>query len=109
MSNFKDQVAADIAATFLNPSEFAAIHQIDSWPILCVITNNDGTESQANADEGLWMATITLSAETSALARLPKGLPKANRTLRIDGKSYRVLDVADAVGITKLTMALEQS
>ena len=106
MSNFKDQVAADIAAAFLNEDEFADMHTVDGRQILCVITSSNNDQYAANADEGLWISTKTLSAKTSELAALPKGMPQANRVLRIDGKAYRVLSVSDAMGITRITMEL---
>ena len=85
---FKEMVAADNAATFLNLDEFGEIHTVEGARITAVVDSQALRERQAGAELSVAEASLLLYA---AAEDLPEGrAPGA--TLNVDGCEYIVSD-----------------
>lgn len=103
MSAFKDMVAADVHGVFLNLDEFSETHNVDGKDIPVQIDNNEQIERQkrqAEVAEGIFVTQklIYVSAEDFG------PLPRIESVLKLDGKTYRVVDAVDEDGIYSITI-----
>lgn len=99
-SAFRDRLAADLHATFLNPNEFADEHTIDGRRLVCLLDDNELLERKTVAKEGQHMDGLFLADKLLYLPAAEYGAPpKPGRMMELDGKTYRVVDVADESGM----------
>lgn len=99
-SAFRDQLAADLQATFLNPDEFAEEHTIDGRKLVCMLDDNELLERKTVAKDGQHMDGLFLADKLLYLPVAEYGAPpKPGRMMELDGKVYRVVDVADECGL----------
>lgn len=106
MSAFKDMVAADISAVFLNPDEFGEEHDLDGTICTCVISG-DMTEKRAailpggrRTPEGLHGDYLTVCVKTADLEKIPK----QGTNFRVDGKRYTVDTCTEDMGMLTITL-----
>lgn len=104
----RETIENDIGA-FLNVDEFAEEHEIDGESITCLV-DSDSKEQVAGTDtDAMFASLVNLYARASDLEGLTQGLPKAGRTLTLDGRKYMVVNCAEEMGITRVALTLVQS
>ena len=105
--NFKDTIKNDIKSIFLNPYEFADMHEINGEKIVCVV------DDDAIADEVKLKFGNSPHSESQTLyngltavyvATEDFGKPKPQSTLTFDGRRYRVISVSEQDGIYKFLL-----
>lgn len=106
--SFREQVAADIEAVFLNASEFAEIHQIDDVECLAVVCND--TTSRMNASRTLGGPRVTdgLHGDYATVAVKKADLPRVpvqGNNLRLDGKLFKVASCTEDMGMLNILLA----
>jgi hypothetical protein len=103
--NFKDQMAADISAVFLNTDEFADMHDIDGQSLASVVDNDvlKNHSRQSERYDGIYKAEVTVCVKKSDLGYRPV----TGQSMRLDGELYLVADCDEADGM--LTIVLEAS
>lgn len=104
MSPFKDAIAADKKAVFINGDEFADLHNIDGQDILCVVDGDLITERQARRStediEGVFKSQLTVFVDAADLLQRPiKG-----QGIRFDGEYYSVDECIENMGILEITL-----
>lgn len=109
MSRFKDQVAADIKQVFINPLEFASLHNIDGQDVNAVIDRDVIKERQAPTAaeyaEGVYKDEMLVYVATGDLRRTPvKG-----QIFRLDGEIYLVAEVAENMGVLEITIEANEA
>lgn len=108
MSAFKDAVAADIKATFINELEFADEHTVNGEPVICVVDSNITDERQVSSSEfapGVYMDQVVLYVKQSDLPQKPV----RGELLKLDNERYFVKKVADNVGVLEITLEANES
>lgn len=106
--NFKDFAAADVGTTFLNPNEFATLHNIDGIDMLVVVdedvsnarTLNMGLERALAYGEGLSVSTIKVYIDPLVYAERPV----QGQMMTFDGMQRQVLKVSDQDGLYAVTL-----
>lgn len=104
MSRFKDAVAKDIKAVFINADEFAETHNINGVDVVCVVDTDIMQERNSNSysefAEGVYQhqAMIFVSA-----ADLPER-PVKGEIFRLDGELYLVAECAENDGMLEITI-----
>lgn len=109
MSGFKDAIASDIKAVFLNSLEFADEHNINGNPVVCVVDRDVIKERNAKTyseyAEGVYLEQIMIFVAKDDLSRVPvKG-----EMLRLDGQRYLVDEVSENMGMLEITIEDNQS
>ncbi|AHN84823.1 ATP-binding sugar transporter family protein [Vibrio phage phi 2] len=109
MSAFKDAVANDIKAVFINGLEFADEHTINGQTVTCVVDRDEikerGTPSASEYAEGVFIEQVMIFVAKNDLPRVPvKG-----ELLRLDGERYLVDEVAENMGMLEITIQDNQS
>mgnify|MGYP002855552937 CR=1 FL=1 len=103
---FKEMVAADISAVFLNPSEFGEIHKLDGNECVCVIYGDSTTARNAALPEGRVTPTglhgdfVTVCVKASDLGREPK----QGTNFTVDGKRYTVDSCTNDMGMLTIVL-----
>ena len=103
MSAFKDMIANDVKGVFLNTLEFSDIHTVNGVEMPVQIDGNEQIERQkrqTEVAEGIFVnqKLIYVSAEDFG------ALPRIESVLKLDGKTYRVVDAIDEDGIYSITI-----
>ena len=103
---FKDMVAADISAVFLNPNEFGETHTLEGQECICVVSGwatddrKAGVQGGKRTPEGLHGDYITICVAASDLAKVPvEGTP-----FRMDGKRYVVDKCTNDMGMLTIEL-----
>ncbi|MGG1638224.1 hypothetical protein [Paenibacillus sp. NRS-1760] len=96
--NFKEAIASDVSA-FINPAEFADIHNVDGRQIRAVIESTDNEHPLAYA-EGVSLLRIVAYFDSLELGYKPVEA----MYMMIDGKRYMVKSVSDEAGIYAVTL-----
>lgn len=109
MSAFKDAVAADIKAVFINPIEFADLHNINGQMVNAVVDRDVIKERQqpsaAEYAEGIFREEMLIYVEASELRRKPvKG-----EILRLDSELFLVAEVAENMGVLEITLQANEA
>ena len=106
MSSFKDMVAADISAVFLNPDEFGEPHTLEGRECICVVSADATSDRKAalqggrRTPDGLHGDYVTVCVKASDLAKEPKeGGP-----FRMDGKRYVVDKCTNDMGMLTIEL-----
>lgn len=94
--SFKDEIAADLDAVFLEAEEFAATHRVEGKTITCVIDSDKGQRKADGAMYDLAEADFILMAKT---ADLP-ARKEAGSVLNLDGRELTVTDWEEQDGLT---------
>lgn len=106
--NFKDMMAADILAVFLNTDEFADMHNINGQQIACVIdediSKQRGTR-QSESFDGIYAHQLTVFISESDLGYRPE----RDQKMTIDGEWYLVIDCAAAGGVLEIELGANRA
>ena len=100
---FKDMVAADIAATFLNEDFFGEVYRVEGRNIRIVIDNDELKERQGGQDLAVAESSTLFHASVADLP--PRKAPGSN--LNINGRECIVDDWKEAMGVA--TIALREN
>lgn len=104
---FKDQAQLDIGAVFFNFDEFATLHKINGTEMPAIIDDNEiiDREKRYNHIKGAHSDGVYLREKLVYVKAEDFGaLPIADRILNLDGKTYRVVDSTDEVGVYTITL-----
>ena len=106
---FKDLVAADISAVFLNDQEFAGTHTIDGKPMAVVVDENELLErdkSKMGAQtEGTYKARRLVYVAKADFG--PR--PAQGAMLTLDGKAYKVKSCTEEAGVLAIELEAVRS
>lgn len=94
--SFKDEIAADLDAVFLELDEFAETHRVEGKDITCVIDSDKGQRKSDGAMYDLAQADFILMAKT---ADLP-ARKEAGSVLNLDGRELNVSEWDEQDGLT---------
>lgn len=97
MMSFKDMVANDIDAVFLNLEEFGEPHKIEGDTITAVL--DDNSYAQGGQELGLAESSLTLYA---AIKDLPPRR-SAGEGLLVDGRELIISSWSEAMGVAIIT------
>ena len=98
--SFKDEIAEDLEAVFLQADEFASEHRVEGRTILCVLETNKITENADGQEYALAQADYVIHAKTADLpARKAPGA-----LLNLDGKELTVGTWDEQDGMTVVTL-----
>lgn len=99
---FKDEIAADLDAVFLDADEFASLHRVEGKDIKCVLDTDRGKLKGNGGEYALSEADYVLHAKTADLP--PR--KAAGALLNVDGKELTVgaWDEQDGMTIVELFM-----
>ncbi len=98
---FKEMVAADNAATFLNLDEFGEIHTVEGQQITAIMDSQALKERQAGAELSVAEASLLLYAVVGDLPE--ERAPGA--TLNVDGCEYIVSDWSVDAGMATIALS----
>lgn len=101
--SFKDMVAADIVATFLDGRYFADEYRVEGKQIRIVIDNDELKERQGSQDLAVAESATLFHAAVADLP--PQKAPGSN--LNINGRECIVDDWKEAMGVA--TIALREN
>ena len=101
--SFKDMVAADIAATFLDIQYFGELYRVEGKEIPIVIDNDELKERQGGQDLAVAESATLFHAAVSDLPS--RKVPGSN--LNINGRECIVDDWKEAMGVA--TIALREN
>lgn len=106
--DFKTGVDADIAGVFLCDDEFAEEHDVNGYPVTCVLQSPTAREKFQNgvAFRGYQGLSGEEMAMHVAKANLQE-VPREGMVLRLDGKAMIVTTVVDDMGM--LSIGLRQN
>ncbi|WP_314905001.1 hypothetical protein [Selenomonas artemidis] len=102
--SFRDQVAADIDAVFLNTDEFAELHTIDGVEVRAVASENVTRKKSGIASrnyDGLHGDYAKVTCKAADLQRVPN----QGENIKLDGKRYKVERCVNNMGMLTLTLA----
>lgn len=106
MNSFKEVIAQDISAIFLNEKEFADTYNIDGKDILAVIDTDliheRNKRSYAEFAEGINQGQIILFVSRKDFPVLPV----KDQSMKINGNNYIVDEVSDNVGVLEITLTV---
>lgn len=106
MNSFKEVIAQDISAVFLNGNEFADTYKIDGRDMLAVLDTDlikeRNQRSYAEYAEGVNQAQVTLFVERKYFDTTPI----KDQLMVIDGRRYIVGEAADNAGVLEITLTV---
>lgn len=96
MKSFKEMLADDVKATFLNASEFSDYHDLNGERVLCQIDKNivSGTDDGAHPLEGVFVNTLTIYVAAGDFEK-----PVEGQILSVDDSMHIVRSVSDEMGV----------
>jgi hypothetical protein len=97
MSAFKDAVATDVKAVFLNADEFSDYHEINGERVLCQIDKNmigEASDTQSHPLEGVFVNTLTIYVDSNDIEK-----PVEGQLLSVDDSMHIVRSVRDEMGV----------
>lgn len=107
---FKEQIAADISATFLNCLEFADTHTVNGKEMAAVVDDNellerDKAKIMAAQTEGTYKARrLVYVAKADFGPRPAQGV-----MLTLDGKAYKVKTCTEEAGVLAIELEAVRS
>lgn len=103
MSIFKDMIAADVYAVFLNTKEFSDIHNVNGIDMPVQEDSNEQIEREKRFNQH--MDGIYLNQKLIYVASADYGpMPKQGSTIRYDGRRYKVADAIEEDGVYSITL-----
>ena len=97
---FKDMVAADLAATFLNESFFAEPYRIEGKTILIVIDSDELKERQGGQDLAVAESSTLFHAASADLP--PRKAPGSS--LNVNGRECIIDDWKEDMGMATIVL-----
>ena len=101
--SFKDMVAADIVATFLNNDFFAEPYRIEGKTVFIVVDNDALKERQGGQDLAVAESATLFHASVADLP--PRKAPGSS--LKVNGRECLIDDWTEAMGVA--TIALREN
>lgn len=102
---FKEQVALDNLAVFINPEEFGELHDLDKVMVLCVL-DEDALIDRANSyEEGVFRNRMILYVNLSELGYVPV----VDQMIAVNGSPYLVTQVKNDMGMLTVTLEGNQT
>ena len=95
MSAFKDMIAADVHAVFLNPEEFSDMHNLNGRDMPVQEDSNEQIEREKRFNQH--MLIYVASADYGPM-------PKQGSTIRYDNRRYKVVDAIEEDGVYSITL-----
>jgi hypothetical protein len=107
--SFKDLVAADISAVYLNGQEFADTHTIDGKPMTVVVDENELLERD-KSKMGIQVDGTYKARRLIYVAKEEYGpRPAHGKQLNFDGRLFRVADCTEEAGMLAITLEAVRS
>lgn len=105
---FKDQLKKDLDV-FINPDEFADLHELDGKPTLVVVDADSfkefsSTVEMENAMQGIFQSALTIYVKTSDYKK-----PDVGYRLKLDDDYYSVIGVSESAGLLKIDLVSYES
>ena len=104
---FKEQVARDNYAVFMNLEEFSEIHTVNGKEMAVQVDSNEMIDrekryryKQGVYTDGIYIKELLIYVKAEDFG----GLPAVGRVLNFDGKSYIISDAVDEDGIYSLSL-----
>jgi hypothetical protein len=108
MATFKEIIQSDVKSVFLNELEFADEHTIDGKKMPALFDDIENIEREKKMKshmDGIYARQIFLYVAASDFG----ALPAQSRIIKVDGKSYTVVDAADEYGVYTITLEANRS
>ncbi|WP_339271411.1 hypothetical protein NYE54_08105 [Paenibacillus sp. FSL K6-1330] len=106
--NLKEQMARDVQQTFMNPDEFAEIHSIYGVDLLCIINNDSLRQASQAMALDAYSSYLLLHISRTELEKIGR-MPKEGNEFNLDGKRYRVTNVAEEMGMMEIALERAES
>lgn len=107
MSAFKEQIAKDNRAVFMNEEEFPDQHTVNGREMTVLFDSNEMIDREKRYQykrslyaDGVYLKELLIYV----LADEFGALPAVGRTLNLDGKTYVISDAVDEDGIYSLSL-----
>lgn len=104
----KEQMAADIAAIFLNEDEFADTHTINDRQMLAIVDHELARQRSARQSErydGIYAAEIVVFTKAVNFEKMPV----YGQKIKLDGKLYLVSECVNEGGMLEITLMRNES
>lgn len=98
---FKEQLAADVGAVFLNPEEFGETHTVNGREMIVVIDDNELIGRQGQHMDGIYKGQKLVYVSAADFGPLPK----QGSIFRLDGDTYTVDSVAAEGDVYSITVS----
>ncbi len=106
--NFKDIIKKDVQDVFLNTEEFSDLHVINDKEMAVQIDANELIEREKLQSQN--MDGIHKNQKLIYVAADEFGpMPKQGAVLKLDGKIYKVEDVANEDGVYSITLGANKA
>lgn len=105
---FKEIMQRDVKQTFFNAAEFADIHTVDGKTMVAMIDDYEHIEREKRMKshmDGIYARQILLYVIASDFG----SLPAQGRLLKLDSKTYTVVDATDECGVYTITLEANKS
>lgn len=101
---FKEQLAKDVGAVFLNPEEFGETHVVNGQEMVIIIDNNEQIEREKRVGQSA--GGIYANQKLIYVAAADFGaLPRQGSKMTLDGERYLVDDAVDEGDVYSLTVS----
>ena len=91
---FKDAIEQDVKKVFINPNEFAEVHEINGVSLFCVVDKDVVAEAQQRF-EGIFTNTVTIYISERDL----EVKPVEGELMSVDEEQYIVRSVSVETGV----------
>ena len=106
--SLKQLMMDDINDVFLDPEEFAELHDINGVPVLCVIDEDiskQRSSRQSGNYDGVYQRELTLFVSESDLGYRPE----RDQKMTVDSEWYLVLNCAASAGMLEIELGSNQA
>lgn len=103
MSAFKEQVEKDITSTFMNLDEFSDVHTINGVEMPCQVDSIEQIEREKRVNQtmdGIFTQQKLIYVNAADFGPLPK----QGSLLKLDKRTYKVMDAIDEDGVYSITI-----
>lgn len=104
--SFKEQVAADISAVFLNPDEFGETHNLQGVDCTCIIFGDEterrkptGRRGNVHSTEGLHGDFVKICVRAGIIEE-----PEQGQNFKVDGKLFKVDTCTNDMGMLTIEL-----
>jgi hypothetical protein len=105
---FKEIIASDVHAVFLNTTEFSEAHTINGVDMACQEDSNEQIEREKRMNQN--MDGLYTNQKLIYVAASDYGpLPKQGTLVTYDGRKYRVADAVSEDGVYSITLEANRS
>lgn len=105
---FKEQLKADVNNVFMNPLEFADLHNINGKQIVTIIDEEASEEYEKLQQydfDGLYKVSMIVYLNSDSLEKIPA----IKSSLTVDGKKYFVLNTSKPDGMLKIILGVNMA